>query len=335
MRRSVPIAGHSTSSQTTRRADEVYIVTGGAGFIGSNLVRHLLSRGDAPVVVVDDLTDGHKFVNIADCDIADYFDRDEFPEKLSDSGFASRIRAIFHEGACSTTTEWDGRYMMRNNYGYSRLLLARCREHRIPFIYASSAAVYGASQAFAEVPDNELPLNVYGYSKLQFDRYVRHHVPAPETQVVGLRYFNVYGPREQHKGGMASVAFHFNNQALQDGEVRLFEGTDGYPDGGQRRDFVHVDDICALNLWFLDHPDVSGIFNAGTGNAQTFNDVANAVLEWHGRGRIRYIPFPPNLEGAYQSYTEADLTRLRATGCDVAFRDVAHGVRDYLDVLGG
>jgi len=213
-------------------------------------------------------------------------------------------------------------------------VLTQCLEHRIPFIYASSAAVYGASTSFAEAPANELPLNVYGYSKLQFDRYVRHHVSRPASQVVGLRYFNVYGPREQHKGAMASVAFHFNNQVREDGEVRLFEGTDGYPDGGQQRDFVYVDDICALNLWFLEHPDVSGIFNAGTGRAQTFNDVANAVLAWHGTGRIRYIPFPPHLAGAYQSFTQADLGQLRATGCDVEFRDVAHGVRNYLDAGG-
>jgi ADP-L-glycero-D-manno-heptose 6-epimerase len=311
----------------------MHIVTGGAGFIGSNLVRYLLDRGIDNVVVVDDLTNGHKFANIADAAIADYLHKDEFLERMADPRFAREIEAIFHEGACSTTTEWDGHYMMRNNYGYSKSLLHHCLEHAIPFIYASSAAVYGASDEFAEDPRNERPLNVYGYSKLQFDRYVRRYAAAPESQVVGLRYFNVYGPREQHKGSMASVAFHFNGQVLQDGEVRLFEGSGGYGNGEQLRDFVYVGDVCELNLWFLDNPSVSGIFNAGTGRAQSFNDVANAVLRWHDSGRIRYIPFPPQLEGAYQSYTQADLTRLRGAGCDLEFRPVETGVPLYLDFL--
>ena len=176
---------------------------------------------------------------------------------------------------------------------------------------------------------------MYGYSKLQFDRYVRRVVPEPPSQVVGLRYFNVYGPREQHKGSMASVAFHFNNQLLADGEVRLFEGSGGYGDGEQRRDFIYVDDACAVNLWFLEHPEVSGIYNTGTGRAQTFNDVANAVLAYHDRGTIRYIPFPEHLEGAYQSFTQADLSQLRSAGCDVEFRPVEAGVPQYLDFLAG
>ena len=312
----------------------MHVITGGAGFIGSNLVRALIDRGHDDIVVVDDLQDGHKFVNIAEFAIADYLDKDDFLERLdADREFAKSIRAILHEGACSATTEWDGRYMMRNNYGYSQRLLHHCLEHGTPYIYASSAAVYGASQTFVESVDNELPLNVYGYSKLQFDRYVRRVAATPGSQVVGLRYFNVYGPREQHKGSMASVAFHFNNQIVADGETRLFEGSGGYGDGEQIRDFVYVDDVCDLNLWFLDNPDVSGIFNAGTGKAQSFNDVARAVIAWHGKGKIRYIPFPEHLEGAYQSFTQADLTQLRATGCDVEFRKVESGVRDYLDQL--
>jgi ADP-L-glycero-D-manno-heptose 6-epimerase len=312
----------------------MHVITGGAGFIGSNLVRALIDRGHDDIVVVDDLQDGHKFVNIAEFAIADYLDKDDFLERFdADRAFAKSIRAILHEGACSATTEWDGRYMMRNNYGYSQRLLHHCLEHQTPYIYASSAAVYGASQTFVESVENELPLNVYGYSKLQFDRYVRRVAANPGSQVVGLRYFNVYGPREQHKGSMASVAFHFNNQIVADGETRLFEGSGGYGDGEQIRDFVYVDDVCDLNLWFLDNPDVSGIFNAGTGRAQSFNDVARAVIAWHGKGKIRYIPFPEHLEGAYQSFTQADLTRLRAAGCDVEFRKVESGVKDYLDQL--
>ena len=309
----------------------MHIVTGGAGFIGSNLARALIARGH-DVVIVDDLRDGHKFVNIADLAITDYLDKDEFIERLQrDDEFSRSIEVILHQGACSTTTEWDGRYMMRNNYDYSKQLLHYCLEQKKPYIYASSAAVYGASKEFTERPENEAPLNVYGYSKLQFDRYVRRVAGASESQVVGLRYFNVYGPREQHKGSMASVAFHFNNQVTSDDEARLFEGSGGYGDGEQLRDFVYVDDICALNLWFMENPGVSGVFNAGTGKAQSFNDVANAVIAWHGRGAIRYIPFPEHLEGAYQSYTQADLTALRKSGCDVAFRPVEDGVKDYLD----
>lgn len=312
----------------------MHIVTGGAGFIGSNLVRALIERGADDVLVVDDLTDGHKIVNISDLAIADYMDKDELIVRLAaDKGFAKSIKAILHQGACSATTEWDGRYMMENNYGYSQKLLHHCLEHQTQFIYASSAAVYGSSSEFVEDPLFENPLNVYGYSKIQFDRYVRRVVKASDSQVVGLRYFNVYGPREQHKGAMASVAFHLNNQLREDGEARLFAGTDGYADGEQVRDFVYVDDACNVNLWFLDHPGVSGIFNAGTGRAQSFNDVANAVIKWHGKGKIRYIPFPDHLVGAYQSFTQADLTQLRQSGCDVEFRPVEVGVKDYLDQI--
>jgi len=312
------------------------IVTGGAGFIGSNLVRALIDRGRSDVVVVDDLTDGHKFVNIADLNIADYLDKDDFVARLSsDRKFAAGVTAILHQGACSQTTEWDGRFMMQNNYCYSQKLLHHCLEHKTQFIYASSAAVYGASKEFVEDPLFESPLNVYGYSKIQFDRYVRRVANNPQSQVVGLRYFNVYGPREQHKGSMASVAFHFNNQITESGEASLFTGTDGYGDGEQVRDFVYIDDICKVVLWFLENPDSSGIFNAGTGRAQSFNDVANAVIKWHGKGKIRYVPFPDHLKGAYQSFTQADLGELRKSGCDVAFREVEEGVKDYLDQIVG
>ncbi len=314
----------------------MYIVTGGAGFIGSNLVRALVDRGHDDIVVVDDLRDGHKFVNIADLPIVDYLDKDDFLERLgSDRGFARDVTAILHQGACSATTEWDGRYMMKNNYGYSQALLHHCLERGTPYVYASSAAVYGGSKQFVEDPLFEKPLNVYGYSKLQFDRYVRRVAANPDSQVVGLRYFNVYGPREQHKGSMASVAYHFSNQVAETGEARLFEGSGGYGNGEQLRDFVFVDDICKVNLWFLDNPGVSGIYNAGTGKAQSFNDVANAVIKWHGTGKVRYIPFPGHLEGAYQSFTQADLTQLRASGCDVEFRPVEDGVPAYLDELCG
>jgi ADP-L-glycero-D-manno-heptose 6-epimerase len=312
----------------------MYIVTGGAGFIGSNIARTLLKHGYDDVVLVDDLSDGHKFANIASLGIADYFDKDEFLKRLStDTRFANSIKAILHQGACSDTTEWDGRYMMLNNYSYSKSLLHHCLDCATPFIYASSAAVYGGASEFVEDPLFEKPLNVYGYSKLQFDRYVRRVAAGAKSQVVGLRYFNVYGPREQHKGAMASVAFHFNNQIREENEARLFKGTDGYADGEQLRDFVFVDDICDVNRWFLEHPDAAGIFNVGTGRAQSFNDVANAVIRWHDKGKIRYVPFPDHLKGAYQNFTQADLTQLRRSGCDVEFRSVEDGVKEYLDQL--
>jgi len=310
------------------------IVTGGAGFIGSNLVKTLNDRGVSDVIVVDDLTRGEKFVNLADCQIADYHDKQDFLLYLTgEKCFDIPIQAVLHQGACSTTTEWNGRYMMQNNFEYSKLLLQWCLERQVPFLYASSASVYGAGLVFREDPANEYPLNVYGYSKLAFDQYVRRQLPRAESQIVGFRYFNVYGPREQHKEAMASVAYHFNNQLMSTGRVRLFEGNDGYGNGEQQRDFIHVGDVVAANLWFLEQSQLSGIFNLGTGRAQTFNEVAQAVIEWHGRGEIEYIPFPDHLKGRYQSFTEADLSQLRGKGFNYAFKDVREGVLDYLNWL--
>jgi len=307
------------------------IVTGGAGFIGSNIVKALNERGRSDIIVVDDLSDGTKFRNLADLEIADYLAHDEFMTRLQ-AGEDFCAEAVFHEGACSSTTEWDGRFMMDNNYRYSRELLHYCLEWKIPYLYASSASVYGVGPVFSESREHEQPLNVYGYSKFLFDQYVRR-LSKLESQVVGFRYFNVYGPREQHKGSMASVAFHLNNQIKTEGSVRLFEGCDGYDDGEQRRDFVYVDDVAAVNLWFLDHPEKSGIFNLGTGRSQSFNDVANAVVAYHEKGDIEYIPFPEKLKGCYQSFTEADMTALHEAGYDKPFQTVEQGVRDYMEWL--
>jgi ADP-L-glycero-D-manno-heptose 6-epimerase len=307
------------------------IVTGGAGFIGSNIVQALNARGREDILVVDDLTDGTKFANIADARLYDYLDKHEFLERIkSGDSFGGRIEAIIHQGACSTTTEWDGRFMMETNFAYSKTLLHYCLERRIPFLYASSAATYGGGQMFREEPQFERPLNVYGYSKVLFDQYVRRFLPQADSQVAGFRYFNVYGPREQHKGSMASVAFHLRNQLLKDGRVKLFEGCDGYGDGEQRRDFIYVGDVVDVNLWFLDHPQVSGLYNVGTGRSQTFNDVAQTVLAAHGKGELQYVPFPEHLKGHYQSFTEADLTRLRDAGFDGQFLSVEEGVARYM-----
>lgn len=311
------------------------IVTGGAGFIGSNIVKGLNKIGKNNILVVDDLTDGTKFKNIADCKILDYIDKDDFIYLLEADELIleKKIEAVFHQGACSDTMEWNGNYMMRNNFEYSKKLFQFCLRDFIPFIYASSAAVYGKGTNFAPIPENEKPLNIYGYSKLLFDQYVRRFLPNPKSQIVGLRYFNVYGPHEQHKGKMASVAFHLNNQLLQDNKIKLFGEYDGYKPGEQLRDFVYIDDIVAVNLWFYQNQNNSGIFNVGTGHAETFNTVAHEIIKFYQHGELEYIPFPNNLRNFYQSYTEADISELRKIGYDQKFKTVAEGVKLYLEWL--
>ena len=323
------------------------VVTGAAGFIGSNLVHGLNAIGVDDVVAVDDLTDGPKYRNLLGARLSDYFDKDDFYARFA-GGALGKVAVVFHQGACSDTMEHNGRFMLDNNYRRSRDLLDACQAQGTRLLYASSAATYGGSAAFKEEPQFEQPLNVYGWSKLLFDNIVRRALPAVQSQVVGFRYFNVYGPREQHKGRMASVAFHHFNQFRSGGKVDLFGGHAGFAPGTQSRDFVFVDDVVAVNLWFLQHPQHSGIFNLGTGRAQPFNDVATAVVNGCRRaagqppltlqqqlsgGLIAYVPFPEALVGKYQSYTQADLGALRSTGCDVKFADVATGVARYVDWL--
>jgi ADP-L-glycero-D-manno-heptose 6-epimerase len=311
------------------------VITGGSGFIGSNLVAGLNRQGCDDILVVDDLLDGTKFVNLADQRIADYMDKELFLKKIHKGKFKEKVTALIHLGACSSTTEWDGEFIMRNNYEYSKSMLHYCQKNKIQFIYASSASVYGSGDTFVEDLKYEKPINMYAYSKFLFDQYVRKRFDQFESQVVGLRYFNVYGPREQHKGTMSSVAFHFNNQINSDNECRLFEGIDGYGNGGQLRDFVYVGDAVDVKLWLLENPSVSGIFNLGTGKAQSFNDVAESVIDWHGKGTIQYVPFPDHLKGRYQSYTQADISLLRSKGYSAPFKSVQQGVKEYLDFLNG
>lgn len=303
------------------------VVTGGAGFIGSNIVKGLNEQGHKNILVVDDLTDGTKFSNLVDLDIADYMDKDEFIS-LVISGEDMDIDIIFHQGACSSTTEWDGKFMMENNYQYSKDLLDYCLDLDIPFLYASSAATYGGrSDNFIEDRAYEKPLNVYGYSKFLFDQYVRQVLPKAKSQVCGFRYFNVYGPRETHKGSMASVAFHLNEQITKGEKPKLFAGSDNF-----KRDFIYVSDVVDVNLWFWENK-VSGIFNCGTGRAESFQTVADAVVNYHRKGEIDYIPFPDNLKGRYQSFTQADLTKFRETGCPIEFKTVTEGTTEYMKWL--
>lgn len=340
----------STFSTSTR-----CIVTGAAGFIGSNLIKGLNARGIDNIIAVDDLTQGDKFRNLVDLQIADYIDASVFYERFAQGAYG-KVEAVFHEGACSDTMELDGKYMMDNNYRVSCDLFAACQQQRTRLLYASSAATYGGGNTFRESAECEQPLNVYGYSKLLFDQRLRRELsPAfagATSQVAGFRYFNVYGPREQHKGRMASVAFHQFHQLQKEGQVKLFGSYGGYAPGMQQRDFVYIDDVVAVNLWFYDHPDKSGIFNLGTGRAQPFNDVALSVVnamrklkqspDTHlpltlqqavDQQMIAYMAFPDALVGKYQCHTQADLGALRVAGCQHVFTDVAQGVSAYVHHL--
>jgi ADP-L-glycero-D-manno-heptose 6-epimerase len=332
------------------------VVTGAAGFIGSRLIAALNRAGISDILAVDDLESSAKAANLFGVQIDDYLDKREFLAQLETGRLDGSIDAIMHLGACSNTMETNGRYMMENNYAYSKALFDWCQGEEVPLIYASSAAVYGPGKEFGETRENEDPLNVYAYSKFLFDQYVRKHTEGSNasgiSQVAGLRYFNVYGPNESHKrefgmrefGGMISVALRAYEQFRSEGRVKLFVGSDGYGDGEQRRDFVHVDDAVSVNLWLLENRGVSGIFNCGTGRAQSFNEVAAAVIntvqgfdlsikELTAKGFIEYIPFPPQLVGKYQSYTQADLTRLREAGYTGAFQNVEQGVAAYVREL--
>jgi ADP-L-glycero-D-manno-heptose 6-epimerase len=310
------------------------IVTGCNGFIGSNLVSQLNKLGFNNIIGVDDLSKKKNLINIEHCEIEGLLDIEEFESNylLKDKSF-NDVNQIFHQGACTNTMEWDAEYMMKNNFSFSQQLLDFAERNSVSFIYASSASVYGGGKKFEEIRENENPINLYAFSKYLFDQLVRQKVKANKIQIVGLRYFNVYGPNESHKGQMASVAYHLHQQLKEGNDVKLFEGSGGFGPGEQRRDFIYVDDVVKVNLWFMNNPDVSGIFNVGTGKSQTFKEVAKAVIEWHGKGSITYIPFPKELIDSYQSFTEANIDRLRQAGYQEDFLDVQSGIKLYLDEL--
>ena len=315
-----------------------YVVTGAAGFIGSRIVAGLNRKGITEIVAVDNLEKSAPLRNLSGGKFREYLHHREFLER-----FDGPYEAVFHQGACTNTLVQDRAFMMKSNFEFSKELLGKCQAARTPLIYASSAAVYGAGREFREEPGCEHPLNVYGESKLLFDQHLRG-LGKLAAQVAGLRYFNVYGPNEAHKEVMASMAFHGFHQYQKNRKIRLFTGSGGYGPGEQMRDFVYVDDVVAVNLWLGENRDLSGVFNCGTGRAQSFNQLAAAVINASRGtrlplprlvkdGLIEYIPFPKGLLEKYQSYTQADLTRLRAAGYRGEFRDVEQGVAAYVAEL--
>lgn len=309
------------------------IVTGGAGFIGSNIVRALLNLGKENILVVDDLTNGTKFVNLLDLNISDYMDKRDFMSSIISGNDIGSIEAVFHQGACSSTTEWNGKFMLENNYQYSKYVLHFCLDRKIPFLYASSAAIYGScNKNFIESPKYEKPLNVYGYSKFLFDQYVRKIILNTDSQICGLRYFNVYGPGENYKGNMASIAFNLNKQINSGINPKLFSKSKNF-----KRDFIHIEDVISVNLWAWNN-NISGIYNCGTGQAESFQTIANIILEYHSNNKkknlkVEYIDFPETLKNHYQKFTQADLSKLRSAGYNKKFKNIHDGIKEYMSWL--
>lgn len=333
------------------------VVTGAAGFIGSNIIQELNRRGHYDIIAVDNLKNGDKARNLADLDILDFVDKEDFIQAIVSGEYDNQIDYIFHQGACSATTESDGRYMMRNNYEYSCLLLEYAQKNEVPMIYASSAATYGASSTFIEERQYEIPLNVYGYSKMLFDQTVRRYFEGGlRAPIIGLKYFNVYGHREFHKGRMASVVLHHFRQYQENGYVELFEGCQGYADGAQSRDFISVEDVVKVNMHFFENHtqsphEISGIFNCGTGIARPFNDLSlatiNACRKAEGLGLepldlqtavdlglIRYIPFPGDLADKYQCFTQSNNKNLINDGKYKGhFLTLENGIENYVKLM--
>ena len=313
----------------------MYVLTGGAGFIGSNILKALNERGITDIVVVDNLTMNEKFKNIVGLHFSDYIDKTDFINYITECKMKN-ITALIHHGACSNTTESDGKYMMDNNYVYSRILAEYSIAHEIPFIYASSASVYGIGvNGFAESFECEAPINIYAYSKYLFDQWVRKHIREISSTFVGLRYFNVYGPKERHKGKMSSMVLQAYEQIKANRIIKLFKGYGNVQDGEQSRDFIYIDDVISIIMFFIDSPTKKGIFNIGTGKPRSFNELARILINCYGAGEIEYIPFPDELKGRYQNYTCAELGALRSAGYDNEFTSLENGIRKYFELLTG
>lgn len=312
------------------------IVTGGAGFIGSCIVRSLNDSGREDLVIVDHICEEDKWSNLKNKKYVEYIDRDDFLSRLPE--FKGKVSHIIHMGACSDTTETDFDFLYKNNFEYTKELWEFATEEGISFIYASSAATYGdGSRGFDDKEDIERlePLNGYGRSKHLFDLWAEKELrdgnPVPK-QHVGLKFFNVYGPNEYHKGTMASVVLHTFNEVNATGKKGLFRSYKAeYKDGEQLRDFVYVKDVCKVVTYMMEHPDISGLFNVGTGKARSFNDLVTATFSAMGKEPvIEYIDMPESLRYKYQYYTQADIEKLRSVGYTEDFYSLEDGVKDYV-----
>ncbi|AGC03873.1 ADP-L-glycero-D-manno-heptose-6-epimerase [Candidatus Blochmanniella chromaiodes str. 640] len=308
------------------------VVTGGAGFIGCNIIKALNKIAYKNILVVDNLKNGKKYNNLKSLYISDYMDKNCFIKNILNNPVNSYIKdidVVFHEGACSSTTEWDGKYMMENNYQYSKDLLFYCLKNKIPFIYASSASVYGKDTRMLLHPQTyEQPMNIYSYSKFLFDQYVRTILPKVASQVCGLRYFNVYGPYEAHKGSMASIIFQLYQQITSKKHPTLFIGSKQL-----NRDFIYIEDIVDINLWAWNNK-ISGIFDCGTGKSKSFEFIANIVLSFFNQNiTIKYISMPKKIRDHYQIFTQANISQLRTTGYCKEFTNLNQGICRYLNWL--
>jgi len=305
------------------------VVTGGAGFIGSALVAALNARGRDDILVVDDFGDGLKWKNLRGKRFLDVVAPETFARDLAAGVHEGRIEGILHIGAITDTSFPDMDELYVRNVRYTRILAQWALANNVRFVYASSASVYGdGARGFSDA--DAVTLNPYAFSKWLSDTEAIRE--GWTEKIVSLRFFNVFGPNEYHKGRMASVPFHSTHQIRETGQIKLFQShKEGYADGEQERDFVYVKDVCAVVLWFLDHAGANGIYNVGTGKARTFNDLARAIFRALGKTpQIVYIPTPENIRAAYQYHTEADLTRLRGAGCDVPFTSLEEAVQDYV-----
>ncbi len=312
----------------------MFIVTGGAGFIGSALIAALNKRKITDILVVDDLAASHKWKNLRSLSFADYVEKDDFLEMVIENRLTGDIEAVFHLGAATSTTETDASYLIKNNYEYSKLLAQWATSVGIRFIYASSAATYGDGSAGFSDDEGKIedlrPLNIYGYSKQLFDLWAKR--AGLLKNIVGLKYFNVFGPNEYHKQEMRSFVIKAFEQINVTGKVRLFKShRPEYKDGEQLRDFIYVKDAVDMTLFFLDNPKAGGLFNIGTGKARTWNDLVSSVFDAMGKKlNIEYIDMPDSIRNQYQYFTQADINKLRNAGYENQTTSLEDAIKDYV-----